>query len=293
MSYKYILCAIILGLMVCCTTSQKAPHVVFVTGDDEYRSEITLPMIADILEKRHGFKCSVAYATDPATRERNPKFQQNIEGLDTLGDADLAVFFMRFRALPDDQLNAILNYVNSGKPIVGLRTSTHAFRYPEGPNAKWNDGFGIEVFGQKWITHHGHTSSTEVTPIPQMADHPILRGIQVPFSCASWLYHVTPLVGDCEPLLVGLSMNSEKKPEELEQYPLTQPVAWTKTFTGSSGKPARVFFTTLGHPQDFENEAMRRLLINGIFWALGMEEKIPSEGSNARPIGEFTAPPTH
>jgi len=70
-------------------------------------------------------------------------------------------------------------------------------------------------------------------------------------------------------------------------------VAWTKTFTGSSGKPARVFFTTLGHPQDFENEAMRRLLINGIFWALGMEEKIPSEGSNARPIGEFTAPPTH
>ncbi|HQO36579.1 MAG TPA: hypothetical protein PLG59_18090, partial [bacterium] len=164
MSYKYILCAIILGLMVCCTTSQKAPHVVFVTGDDEYRSEITLPMIADILEKRHGFKCSVAYATDPATRERNPKFQQNIEGLDALGDADLAVFFMRFRALPDDQLNAILNYVNSGKPIVGLRTSTHALRYPEGPNAKWNDGFGIEVFGQKWITHHGHTSSTEVTP---------------------------------------------------------------------------------------------------------------------------------
>jgi len=293
MSYKKIFCVLLLGSMMCCTSSRQAPHVVFVTGDDEYRSEITMPMIADILQQRHGFTCTVLYATDPASGERNPKFQQNIDGLDALADADLAVFFIRFRALPDDQLNTILDYVNSGRPVVGLRTSTHSFRYTEGPNAKWNDASGIEELGKKGITHHGHTSSTDVTLIPEMADHPILRGITTPFHCASWLYHVTPLVGDCEPLLVGLSINSEKKPEELEQYPLTQPVAWTKTFTGSSGKPARVFFTTLGHPQDFENEAMRRLLINGIFWALGMEEKIPPEGLNAAPVGEFIAPPTH
>jgi hypothetical protein len=103
---------------------------VFVTGDDEYRSEVSMPMIAKILEARHGFKCTVVYAVDPSTGQRNPKYQQNIEGLEALKSADLAVFFLRFRALPDKQLKMILDYVNSGRPIVGLRTSTHAFRYP-------------------------------------------------------------------------------------------------------------------------------------------------------------------
>jgi len=268
------------------------PHVVFVTGDDEYRSEITMPMIAKILEERHGFRCSIAYAVDPETKQRNPKYQKNIEGLEALKTADLMVIYTRFRALPDEQLNLILDYVNSGRPVIGLRTSTHAFLYPEGPNQKWNDQFGIQVLGQKWITHHGHQSSTDVSVIPEMASHPILRGIAEPFHCASWLYHVEPMAGDCQPLLTGKSINSDKVGKE-DQYPLTQPVAWTKTFTGTSGKAARVFYTSLGHPKDFENEAMRRLLINAVFWALGLEDQIPAEGSDARPVGEFKAPDTH
>ncbi len=283
-------CCVLLCTAALSEVSAAKPHVVFVTGDDEYRSEATMPMIAEILEERHGFDCTVIYAVIPETGVRWPRYQQNIKGLEALEDADLAVFFLRFRALPDDQLQMILDYVNSGRPIVGLRTSTHAFRYQEGPNQKWNDKFGIDVFGQKWITHHGHASATDVYVIPEKADHPILRGIDKSFHCASWLYHVTPLVGDCEPLLIGKAINSNKY-NQFDKWPQTQPVAWTKTYTGASGKTAPVFFTTLGHPEDFESESMRRLVINGIYWALGKE--VPKGGADARPVGELTLPFSH
>jgi type 1 glutamine amidotransferase len=262
---------------------------VFVTGDDEYRSEITMPFIAQLLGRKRQFNCTVLFAVDPKTGEPNPKCQKSIEGLEALKTADAVVFFIRFRALPDEQLKLILDYVNSGKPIVGLRTSTHAFRYPSGhKNAKYNDQFGIDVFGQKWITHHGHRSSTEVSIIPAMRQHPILRGIYGSFPCSSWLYHVEPLVSDCTPLLLGKAINSGQT-ENQDEFPLTQPVAWTKTY-----KDARVFFTTLGHPKDFEEYSVRRLLMNGIYWALGKD--VPEGGALAEPKGllaGWEAPDTH
>ena len=291
--------AIIVCLALTTTWAAKpkkpGPHVVFVTGDDEYRSEITMPFIADLLERQKPvkFKCTVLYAFDPETGKRDPKYKQNIEGLEALKTADLAVFFVRFRALPDEQLKLILDYANSGKPIVGLRTSTHAFLYPSGhKNAKYNDDFGREVFGQKWITHHGHKSTTDVWVIPEMTDHPILRGIyaikETPFHCSSWLYHVTPLGSDCKPLLLGKSINSDKIDKQ-DKYPLTQPVAWTNTYKGT-----RVFFTTLGHPKDFEDDSMRRLLVNGIYWALGLD--VPEGGANVEArtgLWGWQAPDTH
>lgn len=271
----------------------KKYNVVFVTGDDEYRSEITMPMIAEVLpRKAKQFNCTVLYSVDPETGQRNPKYKQNIEGLEALKAADLAVFFLRFRALPNDQLKLILDYVNSGKPIIGLRTSTHALRYPKGhKHEKLNEDFGREVFGQKWIVHHGHKSTTDVLVIPEMAGHPILRGIYAtksPIHCSSWLYHVTPLVGDCKPLLTGKSINSNKVDKQ-DQYPLTQPVAWIKTYKGT-----RVFFTTLGHPKDFEDASVRRLLLNAIYWAL--EQEVPQGGANVEVrsgVWGWEAPETH
>lgn len=283
--------SVALGSAGALAARKKSTHVVFVTGDDEYRSEITMPFIAQLLgrQKDVKFKSTVLYAVNPDTGQRNPKFQKNIEGLKALKTADIAVFFTRFRALPDEQLKLILDYVDSGKPIVGLRTSTHAFRYPKGhKNAKYNDKFGIDVFGQKWITHHGHKSTTEVSIVPEQRRHPILKGIYGSFPCSSWLYHVEPLVGDCKPLLIGKAVNSNKTKNQ-NKYPLTQPVAWTKTYKG-----ARVFFTTLGHPKDFEEYAVRRLLINGIYWALGVE--VPQGGALAEPKGNLAgweAPDTH
>ena len=117
-----------------------------------------MPMIAAILEKHYGMRTSVAIS------KPIPQTKTNIEGLEALETADLMVMFTRFRALPDDQLARITKYVDAGKPVVGLRTSTHAFLYPEGsPHVALNDGFGRDVFGQKWITHHGNKSSTSVT----------------------------------------------------------------------------------------------------------------------------------
>ena len=144
------------ALLAPCAALAEAPHVVFVTGDCEYRSEISMPAIANILEKRHGMRTTVCYAIDPKTGKNAPKYLKNIEGLEALADADLAVFFVRYRQLPDDQLRRIIDFAKSDKPMIGLRTATHAFSYTEGPNARWNDGFGKEFFGQTLLRHHGH-----------------------------------------------------------------------------------------------------------------------------------------
>jgi len=254
----------------------RTPHVVFVTGDDEYRSEITMPMIAAILEKTHGMRTSVAISRPI------PQTKTNIEGLEALETADLMVMFTRFRALPDDQVARVMKYVDAGKPVVGLRTSTHAFLYPEGsPHVALNDGFGRDVFGQKWITHHGNKSSTQVTIHDASAAHPILRGV-TPFLARSWLYHVEPLNGPATILLDGGSINSQQASRH-DKYPPRQPVAWTREHKG-----ARVFFTTLGHPEDFSQASMRRLVVNGILWALGKD--VPTGGADATPITPYVAP---
>jgi uncharacterized protein len=229
------------------------PHVVFVTGDDEYLSEETMPALAKVLESKYGMRCTVLYARP------DPKTKNNIEGLEALKTADLMVMYLRFRALPEDQLKHILDYAGSGKPMVGLRTSTHAFQYPKDhPRAALNNEFGEQVWGQRWLRHHGAKSTTEVTIAPGRENHPILKGVDTSFHQRSWLYVVLPLVGDCQPLLIGRAVN----PQTPDAGP--QPVAWTKTHNG-----ARVFFTTLGHPEDFEAPSMRALMINGIHWALG------------------------
>lgn len=254
------------------TPIHRVPHVVFVTGDHEYRSELTMPMIARILEAKHGMKCTVLYAVNSQTDQRDPQYDKNIEGLEALKSADLMVLYLRWRKLPDDQLRMILDYANSGRPIVALRTSTHSFLYPpESANAKWNDGFGEDILGQKWITHHGHDASTNVYTL--LKDHPILRGVAPKFHCRSWLYNVMPLHGDCVPLALGAAVKGDQPSDQIFGTP--NPVAWTRTY-----KDARVFYTSLGHPEDFKNDSMRRLLVNGIYWALGQENRIPPEGAD-------------
>jgi type 1 glutamine amidotransferase len=273
----FVLTVLIAGACLSAQTPPpKGPHVVFVTGDDEYRSEISMPMIAKILETRHGLRTTVAFA------KPTPQTKDHIEGLEALETADLMVMFTRYRALPDAELNRILAYVKSGKPIVGFRTSTHAFNYPAGsPHIDLNDGFGRDVFGQKWITHHGHTSTTTVAFASPRPRHPILNGVE-PFAAKSWLYHVAPLNGPATILLEGTAVNTERK-ARLAEFPPLQPVAWTREHQGG-----RVFFTTLGHPGDFEQASMRRLTVNAILWAL--KRDVPPQGADATPVEPFVAP---
>ena len=255
-----------------------APHVVVVTGDDEYRSEITMPVIAGILEAQ-GIRTTVTYARPI------PQTKDNIEGLEALETADLMVMFTRFRALPEDQVARILRFVESGKPLIGLRTTTHAFLYPDGhARQALNDGFGRDVFGQKWMTHHGSRSRTDVAIEESSAPHTILNGV-TPFHARSWLYHVAPLHDVDMVLLHGTSVHSSKSEEQLKTYPPVQPVAWTRMHKG-----APVFFTTLGHPEDFTHEAMRRLVVNAVLWAL--RRPVPEGGANVDVPGGYTPPET-
>ena len=274
---------------------KSAPHVVFVTGDEEYRSEESMPMLGKILKRELGAKISLCYAVD-SLGFVNPNVTDHIQGLEALKTADLMVLFTRFRALPENELRYIADYVESGKPIVGFRTATHAFKYEDGhPLYFYNDEWPTKVFGQKWITHHGHFSDGQ-DPLTQVSlvkndTSKILNGV-APFKAFSWLYHVDggsyKLYGDSKPLLIGRSLRSKHEMEgRLDEFPLENPVTWTKTYTGSQGKKARVFFTTLGHPYDFKEESMRKLALNGIYWALGREDEIPPDGVHVAIEGSY------
>lgn len=270
------------------TDVETQPHIVFVTGDEEYRSEESMPMLARLIKRELNAKVTVCYALD-STGFIAPNRNDHISNLKALEEADLMVIFTRFRALPEIERNYITDYVESGRPIVGFRTATHAFKYENDSSlVYWNDEWPTKVFGQQWITHHGHFDDganplTNVNAIDN-DKHPILNGFSS-IEAYSWLYHVDggawKLYGDSKPILEGTSLKSKHQMEgSLDQYPLTNPVAWTKSYTGSSGKTARVFFTTLGHPYDFKIPEIRKIALNGMYWALGKESDIPNDGVN-------------
>jgi len=279
----------------------KGKHIVFVTGDEEYRSEDSMPQLAKILAVHHGFKCTVLFAVNKETGEIDPQTVDNIPGLEALKKADLMVLFTRFRELPDDQMKLIIDYTDSGRPIIGLRTSTHAFRYkqhPDSPYAKYSfkdkqfdGGYGRQVLGETWISHYGahQKESTRGLIAKGMENHPIVKGTEDIWG-PSDVYGITTLAGDCKPLIMGqvlLGMNPDDKPNPDKEL---VPVAWTKTYTGASGKPARVFTTTMGHGGDLKSEGFRRLLVNACYWCMGMEQKIPAK-SNVDLIGSYDPNP--
>lgn len=267
-------------------SKEKQMHIVFVTGGEEYRSEESMPMLARLAKRELNAKVTVCYALD-SMGIIDPNRLDHIAGLEALESADLMVIMTRFRALPTVERNYISDYVESGKPIVGFRTSTHALKYKDSSLTYWNNEWPTKVFGQQWITHHGHFDDGKypVTKVYEMGKkHPILNGFN-PIEAYSWLYHVDggdwQLYGDSEPILEGKSLKSQHEIDgNLDKYPLTNPVAWTKSYTGSKGIKARVFFTTLGHPYDFKIPEVRKIALNGIFWALGKEDSIPEDGTN-------------
>ena len=272
-------------------------HIVFVTGDEEYRSEESMPQLAKILAERQGFRCTVLFAINKETGEIDPETLDNIPGLDKLADADLMVMFLRFRELPDEQMGKIMDYVDSGKPIVALRTSTHPFFYRknlDSPFAKWSwrstdpqGGFGREVLGETWVAHHGRhkVESTRGVPAEGMADHPILRGIDGIWG-PSDVYTITTLSGDSKPVVMGQVLVGMNPDDAVNTEKAAMPVAWIKSYTGAQGKASRVFTTTMGHGDDLKDEGVRRMLVNGCYWAMGMEEQIPAK-ANVDLVGEY------
>lgn len=225
--------------------------IAFVIGEPEYSSLQTMPRIGEELAMRYGYQVTVCVTSVVPDEPRFPLSE--FSRLEALADADLMAVYTRFRVLPDRQMETIKAFLDSGRPVVGLRTATHAFHFPADSKWQpWNDGFGRDVFGTPWISHHGHSSRTDVSVVPTAKKHPILKGVDNQFRARSWLYDVLPLSKPCEQLLWGTPIVPEKPPQE-------NPVAWT-----TAHNQGRVFFTTLGHPQEFDIPSFRSLLTNGI-----------------------------
>jgi hypothetical protein len=279
----------------------RGKHIVLVSGDEEYRSEEALPQLARILARHHGFQCTVLFAIDPKDGTINPNQSDNIPGLEALKTADLMMLFTRFRRLPDGPMKHIVDYVESGKPVVGLRTATHAFDPRPGTtyarwgwkSKEWDGGFGKQVLGETWVNHHGKhgQQSTRGLIAPAEAGHPILRGIRdgdIWGPTDVYTVHL-PLPGDSTPLVLGQVLTGMKPadpPVAGKQNDPMMPIAWTKTYTPPSGRKARVFTTTMGASQDLESEGLRRLLVNACYWALGLEDRIPAK-SKVDIVGEY------
>ena len=283
----------------------KGRHIVLVSGDEEYRSEEALPQLGKILAEHHGFKCTVLFAVDTQTGAIQPNQSDNIPGLEALKTADLMVIFTRFRDLPDAQMKLIVDYVESGRPIIGMRTATHAFQLKKSKtyarytfdSKEWPGGFGRQVLGETWVNHHGEhgKQSTRGIIAKGMEGHPIVRGIK---DGDIWgptdVYEVhLPLAGDSKPIILGQVLEGMKpgdKPVTSAKNDPMMPVAWVKTYTGKDGKTARIFTTTLGASQDLESEGLRRLLVNACYWAMKLEEKIPAQ-SKVDIVGKYETRP--
>lgn len=241
------------------------PLIAFISGEQEYSTEKTLPMLAKELEGRYGFRTLFRRTLPDQNR------LDDLPGIEDIAKADLLVMCFRWLLLPAAQLKPLDDFVKSKKPMLGFRTSTHSFNYPEGHELfEWN-GFGKRAFGSPagWgngHTHYGHESSTDVVIAPGAEKNPILRGVAPSFHVRSWLYHVLPDYPpkDAVRLLVGTSVNPDKPA-------IPNPVAWT--WKRESGGMS--FLTTMGHPEDFGVEPFQRLVTNAVHWLL--KKPIPKE----------------
>lgn len=279
-------------------------HIVLLSGDEEYRSEEAMPMLAKILAERHGFKCTVIFAINPDDGTINPTIVTNLPGIEALDSADLCVMALRFRELPDDKMKHFVNYLNAGKPIIALRTSTHAFNYTRNktsPYAKysynsreWPGGFGQQVLGETWVNHHGDhgKQSTRGVVNAAAAAHPILRGVKDVWG-PSDVYGIVHLPKDAQILMWGqvlTGMNPTDPPLEGAKNNPMMPLVWIRDYTGESGKTAKTFTTTMGAATDLASEDLRRLIINACYWATGLQDKIPAK-ADAAVVGDYQPTP--
>lgn len=276
-------------------------HIVLISGDEEYRSEESLPMLARILTEHHGFKTTVLFSIDPETGFVDPTYTKNIPGLEHLASADLMIIATRFRELPDAQMKFVVDYLTSGRPVIGFRTATHAFNYGKdssSPYAKygyssqqksWEGGFGKQVLGETWVSHHGihgqEGTRGLINGVLQAQGHPILKGVKDIWG-PSDVYTIAELVPDAQVLVWGQSSLGMDDKSPLSWEKTIMPVAWTKSYAVDSGKTGKVFTTTMGSAIDFLSEDLRRLVVNACYWSLAMEESSPA-GAKVDIVGAY------
>lgn len=261
----------------------KGKHVVLIASDHEYKSEEALPALARILAKHHGFKCTVLFGVDAKTGEIKPG-NSNIPGTEALKAADLLVIFTRFQNLPAEQMQPIVDYLNRGGPVIGLRTATHGFKIPkDSPFAKYDygykgedytGGFGRQILGETWVGHYGpnHKSSTRLDLVPDKSGHPVLTGVKNVWAEIG-AYNANPIEGS-EILAMAQPLAGMEPTSPVDTSKKPMPGAWVRTYKSASGKSGRVFASTYGASGDLVNDGFRRMLVNACFWAAGLESAI-------------------
>ncbi len=258
------------------TGSLKGNHFVFIASDHEYKSEECLPELARILAKHHGAKCTVLFGVDPKTGFITPG-NSNIPGTEALKNADLLVIFTRFQNLPPDQMQPIVDYLDRGGPVIGLRTATHGFKIPaDSPFAKYDHnfkgddfkgGFGRQILGETWVGHYGpnHKSSTRLDIVPDQASHPVLTGVKNVWSEIG-AYNANPIEGS-EILAMAQPLTGMAPDSPADETKKPMPGAGVRTYKSASGKDGpRLRLHLRRQRRTSQNEGFRRMLVNaGLF----------------------------
>ena len=264
----------------------KGKQVVLMGGDWEYRCEECLPMLGKILAYRHGFTCTVLFPINPTDGTIDPDVKNNIPGLEKLQNADLLILLAMMLELPDEQTRHIIEYSHAGKPIVAIRCSTLLFRYgneSQSPYAKYTHtskdlpgGFSGQVLGGAFAGHHGKhkKESTRGLMNGLNRNHRILQGVKDIWGPTD-VYAIDHWAPNNQVLVWGQVLQGMKPNDPPNLDKCLMPLVWIRDLTGAPGKTARVLTTTIGSSVDFECEDLRRLLVNGVYWGLGMEQKIP------------------
>ncbi len=270
----------------------RGKHIVLIAAEQEYRSEQSMPMLAKILSLHHGFDCTVLFSVNendqvdptlPAPFPDKAK-KHRIPGLHLLQQADCVILLSRFMQLPDDQMQHFHDYFDSGKPLVALRTANHGFM---GGKRYFKDEKPVplrDLLGGTFMGHHGgwHSESTRGLIVQENITHPILTGVTDIWGTSD-VYRCHdenfPFPKDCTSLVLGQPLINLQPdaPANAEKEPL--PIAWTKTWVGNKGLSTRIFHFTMGSAEDFQNQGVRQISVNAVYWGLGLEQAISPDRS--------------
>lgn len=254
----------------------KGKTIVFIAGDEEYRSEESLPMLAKILSQRHGFDCDVLFSVDPTGTYVDPNNQKSVTHVESIDKADLIIIQTRFRQWSPEEYEHLYKYLNAGKPFIGLRTATHSFTGSgKTGDFKWSE-FGLKILGETWVNHHGQHKKQGTRAVIEKAnaDHPILKGVQDVFGTSD-VYTISHLDESKDKVLlrgaVTASLDPKSEPIEGPKNNPMMPVAWVHDYTAPNGSAhGKSFCTTMGASVDLTNEDLRRLVVNAAYFLLNM-----------------------
>jgi hypothetical protein len=269
-------------------------QIVMLAGDEEYRGEEGLPMLGKILSQRHGFKCTVLFPINPADGTIDPNNQTNLPGMKALQAADLVINQFRFRELPDPDMKYFVDYLNSGKPMIVVRTGTHSFSYSrnkQSPYAKYHwqakdGGFGGLTVGETWTFHHGNHGSEATRGLVDGRNqkHPIVRAVVDIFGPTDVYGVNADFPTDATVLVWGQTLRGMKPDDAPNLKKAIMPIVWLRDYKGETGNTSKILCSTIGAATDLESEDLRRLFVNACYFLTGFD--VPKQADVAF-VGDY------